>query len=49
MIHLADREFTELVDYMKSNYGINLEKKRLLIESRPVSYTHLTLPTIYSV
>ena len=34
MIHLTDREFSELVDYMKSNYGINLSKKRLLIESR---------------
>lgn len=34
MIHLTDREFGELVDYMKTNYGINLEKKRLLIESR---------------
>ena len=34
MIHLTDREFGELVAYMKTNYGINLEKKRLLIESR---------------
>lgn len=34
MIQLTDREFHELVDYMKSNYGINLSKKRLLIESR---------------
>lgn len=34
MIHLTDREFKELVDYMKENFGINLSKKRLLIESR---------------
>lgn len=34
MIHLTDREFSELVEYMKKNYGINLSKKRLLIESR---------------
>lgn len=34
MIHLTDREFQELVDYMRFHYGINLSQKRLLIESR---------------
>ena len=34
MLELTDNEFHRLVDYMKSNYGINLEKKRILIEGR---------------
>lgn len=34
MISLTDREFTELTTYVKSKYGINLIKKRVLIEGR---------------
>ena len=32
--------------YVKENY---LRERREWIKLRPVSYTHLTLPTIYSV
>lgn len=34
MITLKDSEFNEMVVFMKKNYGINLEKKRQLIEGR---------------
>lgn len=34
MIHLTDREFREFVEYIRLNYGIELGKKRLLIEAR---------------
>lgn len=34
MIHLTDREFQELVSFIRTNFGINLGKKRLLIEAR---------------
>lgn len=34
MIHLTDQEFQELVSFIRKNYGINLIKKRLLIEAR---------------
>lgn len=34
MIRLTDSEFVEIVEYMRQNYGINLEKKRVLIECR---------------
>lgn len=34
MIRLTDAEFHFIVDFMKSNYGINLINKRQLIESR---------------
>jgi chemotaxis protein methyltransferase CheR len=34
MLKLTDDDFKRLVDYMKKNYGINLEKKRVLIEGR---------------
>lgn len=34
MIRLTDREFNDIVYYVKSNYGINLTQKRQLIESR---------------
>jgi chemotaxis protein methyltransferase CheR len=34
MLKLTDEDFNRLVDYMKRNYGINLEKKRVLIEGR---------------
>ncbi|AKN31866.1 chemotaxis protein CheR [Clostridium carboxidivorans P7] len=34
MIHIKQDEFKELTDYLKSNYGINLTKKKILIEGR---------------
>lgn len=34
MIHLTDGEFQELVSFIRTNFGINLGKKRLLIEAR---------------
>lgn len=34
MLKLTDDDFNRLVEYMKRNYGINLEKKRVLIEGR---------------
>lgn len=34
MIRLTDQEFSFIVNFMKSNYGINLINKRQLIESR---------------
>ncbi len=34
MLKLTDDDFNRLVTYMKKNYGINLEKKRILIEGR---------------
>ena len=34
MIRLNDREFCEIVGYIRDNYGINLEKKQVLIECR---------------
>lgn len=34
MMKLTDDDFNRLVAYMKKNYGINLEKKRVLIEGR---------------
>ena len=34
MLKLTDDDFNRLVSYMKTNYGINLEKKRILIEGR---------------
>ena len=34
MLKLTDNDFQRLVAYMKENYGINLEKKRVLIEGR---------------
>jgi Methylase of chemotaxis methyl-accepting proteins len=34
MIHLTDREFEEIVTFIKNNYGINLSNKRQLIEAR---------------
>ncbi len=34
MLKLTDKDFERLVAYMKENYGINLEKKRVLIEGR---------------
>lgn len=37
MIRLTDKEFQDIVAYIQSNYGINLSKKRQLIESRMYS------------
>lgn len=34
MLNLTDEDFHRLVEFMRSNYGINLEKKRVLIEGR---------------
>jgi chemotaxis protein methyltransferase CheR len=34
VIRLKEKEFAEIVEYMKTNYGINLEKKKVLIECR---------------
>ena len=34
MIEIADHEFRELITYVKNNYGINLSKKKNLIEGR---------------
>ncbi len=34
MIRINDQEFNEMVRYIKTQYGINLEKKRVLIEGR---------------
>ena len=34
MIELSDREFGEMYRYIRSRYGLNLEKKKYLIESR---------------
>lgn len=37
MIRINDAEFNELVRYIKAQYGINLESKRVLIEGRLAS------------
>lgn len=34
MLKLTDQDFMRLVTFIKTNYGINLEKKRILIEGR---------------
>ncbi len=34
MIRLRQKEFTDIVEYMRDNYGINLDKKKVLIECR---------------
>ncbi len=38
MIRINDKEFNMLVEYFKENFGINLSKKRTLIESRLNNY-----------
>ncbi len=38
MIAINDKEFITLVEYLQKNYGINLIKKRTLIESRLNNY-----------
>lgn len=37
MIHLTDVEFRQIVDYVHHNYGIDLSRKRMLIEARMYS------------
>ena len=34
MITINEQEFKELTDYVKSNYGINLSKKKIMVEGR---------------
>lgn len=34
MIRLNENEFSSIVDFMRDNYGINLDKKKVLIECR---------------
>ena len=34
MLKLTDADFMRLVSFVKTNYGINLQKKRILIEGR---------------
>ena len=34
LIRLKDKEFSDIVQYMRDEYGINLEKKKVLIECR---------------
>jgi chemotaxis protein methyltransferase CheR len=34
VISLSDAEFHEIVDYIHNNYGVNLQKKRFLVEGR---------------
>ncbi len=38
MLSLTNEEFSKLTGYMKANFGINLEKKRSLIEGRLTNY-----------
>jgi len=37
-MHIEDKDFFRLRDYVKSNFGVNLEKKRTLIEGRLSNY-----------
>jgi len=37
-MHIEDKDFFRLRDYIKSNFGVNLEKKRTLIEGRLSNY-----------
>ena len=38
MLNINDRQFVRLTNYIKSNFGVNLVKKRTLIESRLNNY-----------
>ncbi len=38
MLQIQDKEFTQLTGYLQDNYGINLSKKRTLVESRLHNY-----------
>ncbi|MDR1292139.1 MAG: protein-glutamate O-methyltransferase CheR [Clostridiales Family XIII bacterium] len=40
MTTLTDAEFHEITSYINRNYGVSLEKKRMLIEGRLGSYIH---------
>lgn len=40
IIRMTDKEFTELTTFVKSTYGIDLTKKRVLIESRLAHELH---------
>jgi len=37
-MHIEDQDFLRLHDYIKSNFGVNLEKKKTLIEGRLTNY-----------
>ena len=37
MITLTDADFIRIVEYIKEHYGINLEKKRILVEGRLIN------------
>jgi len=37
-MHIQDQDFFRLRDYIKANFGVNLEKKRTLIEGRLSNY-----------
>jgi len=37
-MHIEDQDFFRLRDYVKTNFGVNLEKKRTLIEGRLSNY-----------
>ena len=38
MITISDKEFTMFTEYLKKHYGINLSKKRTLVEGRMNNY-----------
>ena len=38
MLTINDEQFLRLTDYLKRNFGVNLIKKRTLIESRLNNY-----------
>jgi len=38
MLSIDDKQFMRLTDYLKSNFGVNLVKKRTLVESRLNNY-----------
>ena len=44
-----DSEFSDVVCHIVEFLGHNINTAANLAEAEPVSYTHLTLPTIYSV
>ena len=40
LIHITDKEFATLTKYVKTKYGIDLTKKRVLIEGRLTQELH---------
>ncbi len=38
MLSINDEQFIRLTEYLKSNFGVNLIKKRTLVESRLNNY-----------